>query len=53
LKLVPLRWSRHSAPKTIARRVKRQAMLAGVDWRAEARDLRGEGGDDPIGVMKG
>jgi hypothetical protein len=31
-----------------------QAMLTGLDLaRAEARDLRGEGGDEPIGVMRG
>ena len=31
---------------------RRQAMLAGLDWRVlEARDLRRDGNDDPIGVM--
>jgi hypothetical protein len=33
---------------------RRQAMLAGLDWRVlEARDLRRDGNDDPIGVMSG
>ena len=30
---------------------RRQATLAGLDRRAETRDLRRDGNDDPIGVM--
>jgi hypothetical protein len=30
---------------------RRQATLARLDRRAEARDLRRDGNDDPIGVM--
>jgi hypothetical protein len=30
---------------------RRQVTLAGLDRRAEARDLRRDGNDDPIGVM--
>jgi hypothetical protein len=32
---------------------RRQATLAGLDRRAQARDLRRDGNDDPIGVMGG